>query len=515
MKRWAVGICCMLTCFFCGFGIYASSSPYIDACDSVAGDAARTYSGFGAQISNFSDFSGWSACPDQTVLPMQEQAQQASAIYQVRGSETVEVSIYAKNSSFAMPTSYGGKYGAYVLGESERGVFSDAVRCRYDVAQDQTFLVDGGKVYLLRASPIGLYFSETDQSGLNLHSPFYGVNIAYSPDGSNFFELPDVRMTSCRKQVGGFYYYETYAAEVPMGASYIRVQLQKHRTIPGFDMPDAPVEQHLFLLSEVVFRGQSVEAGPVPEPPPSSSEPSAPEPPPSSSEPSAPEPPPSSSEPSAPEPPPSSSEPSAPEPPPSSSEPSVPEPPPSSSEPSLPEPPPSSSEPSVPDGPSIIEPPSSSEPEDISPSSSENQDPSSSEPQSSSEEESILGPDPERRPRPHRRRTRNAEDLEDDSPVILWGSADNHDLPPAPVVMMQQPQAPNPAAVQEQTGTELPLVESEPPASSSRPQVVVRTMGSQVGADQKKELPAVSVGAAAAGMVAMFLLGKRWKSSGK
>ena len=34
------------------------SSPYIDTCDSVSGDAVKTYSGFGAQISNFSDFSG-------------------------------------------------------------------------------------------------------------------------------------------------------------------------------------------------------------------------------------------------------------------------------------------------------------------------------------------------------------------------------------------------------------------------------------------------------------------------
>ena len=111
MKRWVLGICFLLACVLCGFEVYASSSPYIDTCDSVSGDAVKTYSGFGAQISNFSDFSGWSACPDQTVLPMREQAQQASAIYQVRGSETVHVSVYVKNGSFAMPTSYGGKYG--------------------------------------------------------------------------------------------------------------------------------------------------------------------------------------------------------------------------------------------------------------------------------------------------------------------------------------------------------------------------------------------------------------------
>ena len=86
MKRWVLGICFLLACVLCGFEVYASSSPYIDTCDSVSGDAVKTYSGFGAQISNFSDFSGWSACPDQTVLPMREQAQQASAIYQVRGS---------------------------------------------------------------------------------------------------------------------------------------------------------------------------------------------------------------------------------------------------------------------------------------------------------------------------------------------------------------------------------------------------------------------------------------------
>ena len=180
MKRWVLGICFLLACVLCGFEVYASSSPSIDPCDSGSGDAVKTYSGFGAQISNFSDFSGWSACPDQTVLPMREQAQQASAIYQVRGSETVHVSVYVKNGSFAMPTSYGGKYGAYMLGESERGALSDAIRCHYDAVQDRIFLVDGGKAYLLRAAPIGLYFSETDQEGLHLPNPFYGVNIAYT-----------------------------------------------------------------------------------------------------------------------------------------------------------------------------------------------------------------------------------------------------------------------------------------------------------------------------------------------
>ena len=272
MKRWVLGICFLLACVLCGFEVYASFSPYIDTCDSVSGDAVKTYSGFGAQISNFSDFSGWSACPDQTVLPMREQAQQASAIYQVRGSETVHVSVYVKNGSFAMPTSYGGKYGAYILGESERGALSDAIRCHYDAVQDRIFLVDGGKAYLLRAAPIGLYFSETDQEGLHLPNPFYGVNIAYSPDGNNFFDLSQVRLTSYRKQANGFYYHETYTAEIPAGASYVRIQLQKHRAVPGFDMPDAPVEQNLFLLSEVAFYGQSLEVGPEMPAPPSSSE---------------------------------------------------------------------------------------------------------------------------------------------------------------------------------------------------------------------------------------------------
>ncbi len=515
MKRWVLGICFLLACVLCGFEVYASSSPYIDTCDSVSGDAVKTYSGFGAQISNFSDFSGWSACPDQTVLPMREQAQQASAIYQVRGSETVHVSVYVKNGSFAMPTSYGGKYGAYILGESERGALSDAIRCHYDAVQDRIFLVDGGKAYLLRAAPIGLYFSETDQEGLHLPNPFYGVNIAYSPDGNNFFDLSQVRLTSYRKQANGFYYHETYTAEIPAGASYVRIQLQKHRAVPGFDMPDAPVEQNLFLLSEVAFYGQSLEVGPEMPAPPSSSEdePSGSEPSSSKDDAASSEPPPvssegpsSSSETSTPEEPPSSSEPSNPEKPPSS-EPSIPEEPPSSSEPSVPENPPSSSE-----GPSIPDSPSSSEPGDISSGPSEQPNPSSSEPQQSAEEP-ILGPDPERRPRPHRRRSRNTEESEDESPLIMWGSTDNN-LPPAPVIMMQQPQVQPPISAQEQDQTEPQDGESTQPISSS-PQVIVRTMGSQVDTDRKKELPAVSTGAAAAGMAAMFLLGKRWKSSQK
>ena len=492
MKRWVLGICFLLACVLCGFEVYASSSPYIDTCDSVSGDAVKTYSGFGAQISNFSDFSGWSACPDQTVLPMREQAQQASAIYQVRGSETVHVSVYVKNGSFAMPTSYGGKYGAYILGESERGALSDAIRCHYDAVQDRIFLVDGGKAYLLRAAPIGLYFSETDQEGLHLPNPFYGVNIAYSPDGNNFFDLSQVRLTSYRKQANGFYYHETYAAEIPAGASYVRIQLQKHRAVPGFDMPDAPVEQNLFLLSEVAFYGQSLEVGPEMPAPPSSSEEE-----PSGSEPSS-----SKDDAASSEPPPVSSEGPS-----SSSETSTPEEPPSSSEPSVPENPPSSSE-----GPSIPDSPSSSEPGDISSGPSEQPNPSSSEPQQSAEEP-ILGPDPERRPRPHRRRSRNTEESEDESPLIMWGSTDNN-LPPAPVIMMQQPQVQPPISAQEQDQTEPQDGESTQPVSSS-PQVIVRTMGSQVDTDRKKELPAVSTGAAAAGMAAMFLLGKRWKSSQK
>ncbi len=487
MKRWVLGICFLLACVLCGFEVYASSSPYIDTCDSVSGDAVKTYSGFGAQISNFSDFSGWAACPDQTVLPMQEQAQQASAIYQVRGSETVHVSVYVKNGSFAMPTSYGGKYGAYILGESERGALSDAIRCHYDAVQDRIFLVDGGKAYLLRAAPIGLYFSETDQEGLHLPNPFYGVNIAYSPDGNNFFDLSQVRLTSYRKQANGFYYHETYTAEIPAGASYVRIQLQKHRAVPGFDMPDAPVEQNLFLLSEVAFYGQSLEVGPEMPAPPSSSE----------EEPSS-----SKDDAASSEPPPVSSEGPS-----SSSETSTPEEPPSSSEPSVPENPPSSSE-----GPSIPDSPSSSEPGDISSGPSEQPNPSSSEPQQSAEEP-ILGPDPERRPRPHRRRSRNTEESEDESPLIMWGSTDNN-LPPAPVIMMQQPQVQPPISAQEQDQTEPQDGESTQPVSSS-PQVIVRTMGSQVDTDRKKELPAVSAGAAAAGMAAMFLLGKRWKSSQK
>ena len=479
MKRWVLGICFLLACVLCGFEVYASSSPYIDTCDSVSGDAVKTYSGFGAQISNFSDFSGWSACPDQTVLPMREQAQQASAIYQVRGSETVHVSVYVKNGSFAMPTSYGGKYGAYMLGESERGALSDAIRCHYDAVQDRIFLVDGGKAYLLRAAPIGLYFSETDQEGLHLPNPFYGVNIAYSPDGNNFFDLSQVRLTSYRKQANGFYYHETYTAEIAAGASYVRIQLQKHPAPPS--------------SSEEEPSGS--------EPSSSKDDAASSEPPPVSSEgPS------SSSETSTPEEPPSSSEPSDPEKPPSS-EPSIPEEPPSSSEPSVPENPPSSSE-----GPSIPDSPSSSEPGDISSGPSEQPNPSSSEPQQSAEEP-ILGPDPERRPRPHRRRSRNTEESEDESPLIMWGSTDNN-LPPAPVIMMQQPQVQPPISAQEQDQTEPQDGESTQPVSSS-PQVIVRTMGSQVDTDRKKELPAVSTGAAAAGMAAMFLLGKRWKSSQK
>ena len=280
-------------------------------------------------------------------------------------------------------------------------------------------------------------------------------------------------------------------------------------------MPDVPGEQNLCLLPEVAFYGQSLEVGPEMPAPPSSSEeePSGSEPSSSKDDAASSEPPPvssegpsSSSETSTPEEPPSSSEPSDPEKPPSS-EPSIPEEPPSSSEPSVPENPPSSSE-----GPSIPDSPSSSEPGDISSGPSEQPNPSSSEPQQSAEEP-ILGPDPERRPRPHRRRSRNTEESEDESPLIMWGSTDNN-LPPAPVIMMQQPQVQPPISAQEQDQTEPQDGESTQPISSS-PQVIVRTMGSQVDTDRKKELPAVSTGAAAAGMAAMFLLGKRWKSSQK
>ena len=252
------------------------------------------------------------------------------------------------------------------------------------------------------------------------------------------------------------------------------------------------MEQNLFLLSEVAFYGQSLEVGPEMPAPPSSSEEE-----PSGSEPSS-----SKDDAASSEPPPVSS---AEKPP--SSEPSIPEEPPSSSEPSVPENPPSSSE-----GPSIPDSPSSSEPGDISSGPSEQPNPSSSEPQQSAEEP-ILGPDPERRPRPHRRRSRNTEESEDESPLIMWGSTDNN-LPPAPVIMMQQPQVQPPISAQEQDQTEPQDGESTQPVSSS-PQVIVRTMGSQVDTDRKKELPAVSAGAAAAGMAAMFLLGKRWKSSQK
>ena len=36
MKRWVLGICFLLACVLCGFEVYASSSPYIDTCDSVS-----------------------------------------------------------------------------------------------------------------------------------------------------------------------------------------------------------------------------------------------------------------------------------------------------------------------------------------------------------------------------------------------------------------------------------------------------------------------------------------------
>lgn len=241
------------------------AKTFVDECDSMQGSTCVGYSGFSKKIDDFSALSGWMDCVDTSVLSMN--GQRASVVYTVSGAERIRVSIYAENSTLAVPLAAGG----FRLGIEMTDVLSQAQRCYYDNAQDRIFAMDATSAYQLKLARAGLLFFPMNQPP-SPTGEYYGLNLAVSVDGKNYIPLPRVIVcdvaAQSQEQGNGAYYRESYTAALPPNTVKVRVTLCGYRRLAGQGMPDMLMPEHVMQLAQVAFEGEKLHMGPPPKPEP-------------------------------------------------------------------------------------------------------------------------------------------------------------------------------------------------------------------------------------------------------
>ena len=234
---------CLLT-FYCAIFVKAQAEPFLDECSNLKQSEENSYVNFTQDIDDFSAYSGWSSCDDNTVFSMTTNKSWAN--YHISNASKLYVELYSDGGTFATTTDT----GALQIGLTKMNQFSNRFRCKYQRAQDKVYLRQGGQVYSLKCDLYAVNFTQ-DSGDFEDDDPYYGVNAEISQDGLTYcsvqLNLEQVEWQNYENY--GNFFREFYSSSLPDGTNYVRLTLYGYNRLPGGwgDLPNYP------MLSRVVI----------------------------------------------------------------------------------------------------------------------------------------------------------------------------------------------------------------------------------------------------------------------
>lgn len=253
-------------------------AEFADDCASPQSDDWHAYQNLMLTQNNAAVDLDWPTAPDRTALSVASpQAGAAAALYAVSGASGVELSLYSMFGTFATPYSGGWAQGIPV-GTS----FAQAKRLFISPASSRLYLNANGWMTPER-DEIGDFTFRPLASAPSEALEAYGLTVLCSSDGQRFTPVSiTLRAVRCAaaERVGFACYYETYAATVPPGTRFLRVEL---REVDKFFFTGGGTQQNTargsMRLASVRFLGDAVRGSlSTPPPTPEPSNPTAPAP---------------------------------------------------------------------------------------------------------------------------------------------------------------------------------------------------------------------------------------------
>ncbi|WP_145997760.1 hypothetical protein [Marasmitruncus massiliensis] len=233
----------MLT-FGCALSLKAQAEPFLDECDSLNQSAEKSYVNFIQNIDDFSAYSGWSSCGDNTIFSMA--ANKSWVDYHVKNASELYVELYSDGGTFATVADT----GALQIGLTKMNQLSNMYRCKYQRPQDKVYLYLDSQIYSLKCDQYALSFIQ-DSGNFEDDDPYYGANAEISQDGLTYspIQLNFDRVLWQNRENYGNYFREFYSASLPEETNYVRLTLYGYNRLPGgwSDLPNYP------MLSRVVI----------------------------------------------------------------------------------------------------------------------------------------------------------------------------------------------------------------------------------------------------------------------
>ena len=225
----------------CAVSLKAQAEPFLDECGSLNQSAEKSYVNFIQDIDDFSAYSGWNSCGDNTVFSMA--ANKSWANYHAEYASELYVELYSDGGTFATIADT----GALQIGLTNMNQFSRMYRCKYQRQQDKVYLYQDGQIYSLKCDQYALNFIQ-DSGSFEEDDPYYGVNAEISEDGLAYSPV-QLKLDRVLWQNYGNYFREFYSASLPEGTNYVRLTLYGYNRLPGgwSDLPNYP------MLSRVII----------------------------------------------------------------------------------------------------------------------------------------------------------------------------------------------------------------------------------------------------------------------
>lgn len=235
---------CLLT-FGCALSLKAQAEPFLDECDSLNQSAEKSYVNFIQNIDDFSAYSGWSSCGDNTIFSMT--ANKSWVDYHVKNASELYIELYSDGGTFATVADT----GALQIGLTKMHQFSNMYRCKYQRPQDKVYLYLGSQIYSLKCDQYALSFIQ-DSGNFEDNDPYYGANAEISQDGLTYspVQLRLDRVLWQNRENYGNYFREFYSASLPEETNYVRLTLYGYNRLPGgwSDLPNYPMLSRVAII---------------------------------------------------------------------------------------------------------------------------------------------------------------------------------------------------------------------------------------------------------------------------
>ena len=240
--------CCMTAClltFGCALSLKAQAEPFLDECDSLNQSAEKSYVNFIQNIDDFSAYSGWSSCGDNTIFSMA--ANKSWVDYHVKNASELYVELYSDGGTFATVADT----GALQIGLTKMNQLSNMYRCKYQRPLDKVYLYLGSQIYSLKCDQYALSFIQ-DSGNFEDDDPYYGANAEISQDGLTYspVQLRLDRVLWQNRENYGNYFREFYSASLPEETNYVRLTLYGYNRLPGgwSDLPNYPMLSRVAII---------------------------------------------------------------------------------------------------------------------------------------------------------------------------------------------------------------------------------------------------------------------------